>query len=106
MTTEKLLQRFRAADKAQKLIKLQEMLRILKGRLPMFEDIDAHLKTAGDGIEEAALIAYYSVIIKTAEYLESKKISEYEGFMKQLKDKEAKVHEQEESSLEDDLSSI
>ncbi|MEI7558736.1 MAG: hypothetical protein WCJ45_08375 [bacterium] len=44
MTTEQLLQRFKKADKEQKLIKLQEIMKMLKDTLPMIEDIDTHLK--------------------------------------------------------------
>lgn len=106
MTTEQLLQRFKKADKEQKLIKLQEIMKMLKDTLPMIEDIDTHLKNTWTAIEESTLITYYSIIIKNAEYLENKKISEYEGFMKKLRDKEAKAQEAEDNSLEHDLSSI
>ncbi len=106
MTTEQLLQRFKKADKEQKLIKLQEIMKMLKDTLPMIEDIDTHLKNTWTAIEESTLITYYSIIIKNAEYLENKKISEYEGFMKKLRDKETKAQEAEDNSLEHDLSSI
>jgi hypothetical protein len=44
MTTEQLIQKFTKIEKSQKLIRLKEMLGILKDGLPIFEDINMHLK--------------------------------------------------------------
>jgi hypothetical protein len=46
MTTEQLIQNFQKIDKDQKILKLQEILNMLKDKLPIFEDMDIYLKNA------------------------------------------------------------
>lgn len=106
MTTEQLIQKFTKTEKSQKLIRLKEILGILKDGLPIFEDINIHLKNIWNDIQEDTLIKYYSIILKNAEYLENKKITQYQEFMSKLREREEQEHIRDEGSLENELNNI
>lgn len=106
MTTEQLIQKFTKIEKSQKLIRLKEMLGILKDGLPIFEDINMHLKNIWNDIQEDTLIMYYSTILKNAEYLENKKVTQYQEFMSKLREREEQEHIRDEKNLDDQLNNI
>lgn len=106
MTTEQLIQNFQKIDKDQKILKLQEILNMLKDKLPIFEDMDIYLKNAWNQIEDSTLISYYSIILKNAEYLENKKVIQYQEFMEKLRKREEQEHLRDETNLDNDLNNI
>jgi hypothetical protein len=106
MTTETLIKNFEKADKKEKLIKLQEMLNMIQDKLPMFGDIDTHIKNAGSEIEDATLISYYTIIIRNAEYLENQKVAQYKDFMDTLRKREQQAHDKDEMDIDNDLTNV
>ena len=106
MTTETLIKSFEKADKKQKLIKLQEILKMIQDKLPMFGDIDTHVKNAGNTIEDATLVSYYTIIIRNAEYLENQKVAQYKDFMDTLRKREQQEHANDEMDIDNDLTNV
>ncbi|MFZ2151252.1 MAG: hypothetical protein WAZ12_02705 [Candidatus Absconditicoccaceae bacterium] len=106
MTTEQLIQIFSKITKDEKILKLQEILNMLKDKLPIFEDMDVYLTNAGNQIEDSTLISYYSIILKNAEYLENKKVIQYQEFMEKLRKIEVQEHLRDDDNLDNDLNNI
>jgi hypothetical protein len=52
------------------------------------------------------LISYYSIILKNAEYLENKKVTQYQEFMEKLRKREEQEHLRDETNLDNDLNNI
>jgi hypothetical protein len=49
---------------------------------------------------------YYSTILKNAEYLENKKVTQYQEFMSKLREREEQEHIRDEKNLDDQLNNI
>ena len=106
MTTDQLIQKFQKIDKNQKILKLQETLNILKDKLPIFEDMVIHLQNSWNAIDESILISYYTIILKNAEYLENKQVTQYQKFMQKLRKEEEKQYEKDEIKIDNDFNEM
>lgn len=106
MITENLIKNFQKIDKEQKIVKLQNILSIIKNTLPIFEDIAMHIQTAWNAIEDKTLVMYYTIILKNAEYLATNKIGEYKEFMQKLIQRENEDQSKNEINLDNELNAI